>query len=61
MSDNKAQELYDAIAEPVMQKRIEVKRRSAPLILTQETVDQILCELQDKIWEEVSSVLNIQR
>jgi len=59
LSEDKRTELYDAIIEPIIQKRIEVKRNSAPVVLTQETVDQTLYELQDQIWKEVCNVLNI--
>ncbi len=60
LSEKKRGELYDAIHESIMKKRIAVKHsRSVLGDKNANDIDDLLCRLERDIWVQVRKTLNI--
>lgn len=60
LSEKKRSALYEAISEPIMQKRIAVAQSEAVLgKKNARDIDDLLYKLERDIWAEVRKALNI--
>ena len=62
ISEKKKTELYAAIHEPIMQRRITVKQSVDVLgDKNSDLIDTMLYRLNQDIWDEVKNTLNIKK
>ena len=58
MSDENKQKLYDAISDPIMDKRVEVKMENK--LFTHHEIDELLYKLERTIWNNVKRTLKVK-
>jgi len=57
LSEKKRSEVYEAIAGPITQQRIELQNYGSP---NSELLDSKLFKMQNEIWRRVHKALNIE-
>ena len=57
--EHNSQRLYNAIHTPIMEKRVEVRRLDG--MIHRREFEDVLIKLNQEIWREVTSVLNLKR
>ena len=58
ISEQNKSRLYDAIAEPIMKKRIAIQRADG--LLHKDYVDKLLCDTTKEVWKEIHKTLNLE-